>query len=378
MEQILCRHFSGYKPCKFTEKNCNEQCSHLDIPQHRILVVHLEALGAVLRATSLLPGIKRKYPSSHITWITKKPGQQLLENNPLVDRVLTDSALDLMALKQLKFDISYCIDKSLQATGIIKEVESVNHYGFIANSIGSILPATKSAEPLWQLGLDNYKKFFINKKSEVELMYDTMELKYKKDEYQLFLNDAEKELVKERKRIWSKNNKQRIIGINTGCSNTIRYKKLSIECHIELIEILKEEFHMSIVLLGGKEDQERNEIISRATSVYNSPANMGIRDGLCSVEACDYVFSGDSLGMHMAIALRKPVVAWFGPTCSHEIELYGRGEKIHSKAKCGPCWKRTCSKDPMCYELVDFFEIVKALEQMMYSTENQGLPTIQI
>ena len=46
------------------------------------------------------------------------------------------------------------------------------------------------------------------------------------------------------------------------------------------------------------------------------------------MNACDIVVSGDSLGMHMAIGLKKWVVAWFGPTCHQEIDLYDRGAKF--------------------------------------------------
>src|SRR6185437_6089748 len=73
------------------------------------------------------------------------------------------------------------------------------------------------------------------------------------------------------------------------------------------------------------------------------------------------VFSGDSLGMHMAIGLKKWVVAWFGPTCPQEIELYGRGRKILTQAPCSPCWKRVCQQEKMCYDQVDFEQTVNAL-----------------
>ena len=49
---------------------------------------------------------------------------------------------------------------------------------------------------------------------------------------------------------------------------------------------------------------------------------------------CDVVISGDSLGMHMAIALSKHVVAWFGPTSPQEIDLYDRGVKLLADRLC--------------------------------------------
>jgi heptosyltransferase-2 len=84
---------------------------------------------------------------------------------------------------------------------------------------------------------------------------------------------------------------------------------------------------------------------------------------MVSVAACDTVVSGDSLGMHLAIGLRKWTVAWFGPTCEQEIDLYGRGRKILSAASCGPCWKRSCARETMCYDLVSIDQLAEAALQ---------------
>ena len=77
------------------------------------------------------------------------------------------------------------------------------------------------------------------------------------------------------------------------------------------------------------------------------------------VQACDVVVTGDSLGMHMAIGLGKPVVAWFGPTPHQEIDLYGRGAWVLSSHRCRPCMKvtcdirSTCADDALLADLID-------------------------
>ncbi len=120
----------------------------------------------------------------------------------------------------------------------------------------------------------------------------------------------------------------------------------------------------TIVLLGGREDTDRNQTIatlarSQGLAVLESSTEDGLRSGMVSVAACDVVVTGDSLGLHMALGFQKSVVAWFGPTCSHEIDLYG-GEAVTTKASCAPCWKRACEKSVMCYDQVDFSKIAAA------------------
>ncbi len=355
---IECRHFSGYKPCG---KNaiCDSLCPSLSVPTVRVLIVHLEALGAVLRSTSLLAGIRRKYPDAHVTWVTQKPADQLLRNNPCIDRVLTTERDDLLALSALRFDVGLCVDKSLKAMGVMGRAGVDRVYGFKHDGrTGAILPATAAASELWELGLDDHRKFHVNQKPETRLSREALELPgvlngspEASDEYVVALTEAESREAAARRRLW-KGPARALIGINTGCSSTIPHKKLSIETHRALIRELAAVPGVRIALLGGGEDELRNQRIAHGLGVVRTPTGEGLRDGLISVQACDIVVTGDSLGMHMAIATKKWVVAWFGPTCAQEIELYGRGVKVTTTAGCAPCWKRECAKSPMCHDLV--------------------------
>ncbi len=377
--EIHCRHFNGYKPCGLSE-TCNHKCPSLDIPRSRILLIQLEAIGSVLRTTSLLPAIQKKYPKSHITWLTMKPSHQLLQNLPQIDRILTTSSEDLERLKALRFDVVLNLDKSLLSGGIMKSLEIGELFGFRTDSrSGASLPANTAAGELWELGLSNKKKFFENLKPETQLMHEALELgSFKRDTYQVVLSDLEQRVADLRRSLWAPNG-ERIVGINTGCSSVISYKKLSIQMQRDLVQKISDWPGVRVVLLGGPEDSHRNKEIARDLKVIQSPTDRGLRDGLCSVQACDLVISGDSLGMHMAIGLKKFVVAWFGPTCAQEIDLYERGVKILSPVPCSPCWKRSCNKESMCYDQVSVEEILSAVKRglhCVYSSSKQPLSEI--
>ena len=361
MPMTDCRHFNGYKPCGKSEI-CDSLCPHLSVATTHIVLIHLEALGAVLRSTALLPALRRKHPGAHVTWVTQKPADQLLKNNPLIDRVLTTTPDDLLALSALEFDVAYVIDKGLKAAGVLRLTRADMVYGFTTDSrTGAVLPATAAASELWEIGLSNRKKFFENRKTETQLAHEALELgPWVRDEYSLRLDETERRESELRHNEWSKGGRK-VIGLNTGCSGVIQYKKLSIAAHRELAEHLTAIGGYSVVLLGGKEDSSRNLEIASGLDVITSPTDRGLRDGIVSVAACDMVVSGDSLGMHLAIALKKWTVAWFGPTCAHEIDLYDRGVRILSAASCGPCWKRSCDRTPMCYDQVSIDELVDGI-----------------
>tara|TARA_B100001248_G_scaffold260601_1_gene249293 strand:- start:7323 stop:8468 length:1146 start_codon:yes stop_codon:yes gene_type:complete len=356
--QTKCRHFNGYKPCG-KHQVCDEYCPSKDIIENRILIIHLGAIGAVVRTTALLPAIKKQYPKSHITWLTSPVIKPLLQSHPHLDRIATDTFEDILPLSSEKFDRVYCIDKSKKAGGILNHLRFDSLKGFYVNDDGVIVPADADAHYLWENGLSNEIKFYQNKKSEIEMIFEAMGLSYDQDEYCLPLSDKEEALRLKRASIWSEKGRKIIVGINTGCSPVIAYKKLSDANLSYLIENLKRDKNVQVVLLGGPEDRKRNEELSLKLDVISSPTNLGLRDGLVSVAACDLVISGDSLGMHMAISQKKHIVAWFGPTCAHEIELYGRGDKVVSNMSCAPCWKRSCEKQVRCNDLADVESILR-------------------
>jgi len=328
-------------------------------------MIHLGAMGAVVRSTSLLAAMKRKYPSSHITWVTEKPMHLLLADHPRIDRVLTTSNEDQLALRALEFDMAFVIDKSLTASGLLRLTKADLVYGFQADpATGAILPATAAAEELWQLGLSDHQKFFVNQKPETQLLVEALELgPHHRDEYDLPLAYRDREVTQRRQVNWRMQSDQPLIGFNTGCGPLMPAKKWTVEFHRLVLKHLLGLGYVNLVLLGGPEDEERNRAIAQDLPVIQSPTRNGVRDGMQSIAACDIVVTGDSFGMHLAIAMRKFVIAWFGPSCAHEIDLFERGVALKAAVPCSPCWKRHCAKTQMCYDQVSVIEIELALEK---------------
>jgi heptosyltransferase-2 len=141
---------------------------------------------------------------------------------------------------------------------------------------------------------------------------------------------------------------------------------MTIEQHVGLIEKLHSLERVRLVLVGGPEDRARNaEIVRRVGSnVISTTTTEGVRRGLCYEHICDVIISGDSFGMHAAIALKKFVLVWFGVSCWTEIDLYERGEKfIPHGLHCSPCWKRSCPYNLECIQMIDLEGIENAVRK---------------
>jgi heptosyltransferase-2 len=363
-----CKNFSGYKPC-ISYKNCLENGCQADIPENhngvKILIISLEALGAVLGNTAILPAIKRKFPESTIYWLTMENAQKLLHNNKFIDRVFVWNDEQRMILRNIEFDYVMNSDKSDYACAFTNELRAKTKLGFLLNEDGKIIPANKGALYSYLLGNDDQLKFRENKRTGLDILHEAFELEYKMDEYSFAFDETEKTFIDNYKNEIKYNPAKTYIGFNTGCSDLYPNKKMTINQHIQLINELGGDNDKVIVLLGGREDSERNlQIINSVNKnikhkIISTPTTLGLRRGVCFMDICDLVISGDSLGMHMAIALKKYIIVWFGLSCAAEIELYGRGEKLIPEGlECSPCWKKVCPFNLECIDMIDLNKII--------------------
>ncbi len=361
-----CKNFSGYKPC-ISYKDCLENgCQDENPMGTKILIISLDAMGNVLDNTSLLPAIKRKHPVSTIYWITMGNAVGILDNNPYIDRVFPWNEESRMILRNISFDCLMNADKTDYACAFANEVQARKKLGFLLNSDGKISPANDGALYNYRMGTDDELKFRKNRRTGIEIIHETFELDYKRDEYTFVMSQDEKDFVRDYKSQIGFDGHGTFVGFNTGCSTLFPNKKMTIEQHVTLIQRISKNARLVPVLLGGREDTERNSKILDSLSpdtrrrVISTPTTLGLRKGACFMDVCDIVITGDSFGMHLAIALRKYVIAWFGLSCWTEIELYGRGEKLIPEGlECAPCWKKVCPYNLECIDMIDLDRIVE-------------------
>ena len=356
-----CKHFNGYKPC-FPGRNClDEGCQDFAPMGVKILLINLDAMGDVLMTTAQLHGIKRKFPESTIFWVTLKNAAPLLDNNPFIDRVFTYDFETASILSAMEFDYVMNVDKSMRSGALAVSAPSKNRLGFGIDPGGRIIPLNEGAGYNYRLGLDDHLKFRVNRRTGQEYLAETFELDYHRDEYVFHFSDEELAFIERYREEAGISADDPVIGFNTGCSSLYPNKKMTIDQHIALIERFLYYGRYRIVLLGGKEDEKRNAEISARFrgKIINTPTTLGVRKGACFESIADVVITGDSFGMHLAIALKKYVIAWFGVSCWEEIDLYDRGVKLYQEdLDCTPCWKRECPNNLECIRMLDLDRIV--------------------
>ncbi len=366
-----CKNYSGYKPCKpyynCLENGCADEAGDMGT---KILIISLDALGNVLDNTPILHAIKRKYPVSTIYWMTLPNAEKILVNNPFIDKLFLWSDESRMIARNISYDVVMNADKSLYACAFANEVKAKKKLGFLLNDDGKIVPANESAMYSYIMGIDDQKKFRENRRSGVDIIHEVFELEYRRDRYVFNFSDEEKAFIESYKKSIEYDSGKIYCGFNTGCSELFPNKKMTVEQHITLITETLKNPNIVIMLLGGREDTERNNTIYNEFNakdrkrIINTPTTEGIRRGACYMSVSDIVISGDSFGMHLAIALQKYIISWYGLSCWEEIELYDYGIKIFQKdLECSPCWKRVCPYDLECIKMIDLNLIVDTVNK---------------
>ena len=290
----------------------------------RILVIKLGALGDVVRTLPIAEALKKKYPNSEITWITKNNALQLFENNPFVDKVFA-----VPFTKNEKFDILYNFDIDKEAASLALKIKADKKCGFYAEGD---YPAAFNIGAEYYLNTlfdDKLKKN--NRKTYQQMMFETAELEYKKEMPKIYFTNKDLEyaenFLKE-----NKINKNKLIGIHIGSSPRWPSKAWGNE---RIEEFVKQaaEIGYEVLLLAGPDDIEKQKKLIKDLEKYNikiytnNPYN-SIKEFIALLNLCQKMICSDSFALHISLALKKSTIGLFFCTTPHEIEDYGLLKKI--------------------------------------------------
>ena len=366
-KEFDCRFFASEKPCRF-KLDCpiDDTCPKYQSMGKRILIIKLAAIGDVLRTSPILPVLKEKYPRAYITWITDKSSLSVLEENPYIDRLLTANYENALRLQVEKFDVLICLDKDTVASSLASLVKADQKLGFALSEKGLLYPLNKEADYLFRLGVSDELKFRQNNKTYQQLIFEALGLKVKYGEYVINLPQKYTSYGEHLMQQWGIHNGRLIIGLNTGAGKRFATKRWEIGGFVELADRLSKDLKAHVVLLGGPEEVERNkEIASRTNSpVIDSGCHHSLKEFMGLLNQCHLIVTGDTLALHLSIALKKLVVTFFGSTCHQEIDLYGRGKKLVADVGCAPCYKGNCDT-MICMKSISANDVFHACKEVL-------------
>jgi ADP-heptose:LPS heptosyltransferase len=368
-----CRYFLGDRPCVWHKKGGHScECAHYEAVSGDILIIKLDAVGDVLRTTCLLPLIARCWPARRLTWMTRGEAAPLLENSPFVDGVLVYGPDALVQLSARCFERVINLDAGRVSAGLAAIAKAPEKIGYVLDERGVVKPTNDAAEDWLRLGIfDDLKRE--NRRSYQEIMCRILGLPMDGMKYVLELSPEERSWAGRCLENLGVHLQRRLVGIHTGGGGRWRWKQWHPERFLELAESLRNRLgsEIQIVLFGGPLERDINERIANrlAGCVFDAGCDNGLRQFASLVSHCSVVLSGDTLAMHVALAVGSRVVVLFGPTSSAEIELFDRGEKIIPDIDCLVCYKQECDFKPNCMDLISVSMVENAVVRQLREME---------
>ena len=321
------------------------------------LVIQLGALGDVLRTTSILPALRHELGSTtRIAWVADPPAHPLLGWAD-VDRVVALDDGTASALRGERFDLVISLDKDPRALALAESVPAAERRGFGLGPGATVRAFSERERYLVRLGWDDEEKFRRNRKSFQRLIHDALGWSDRPAPGYAIRPDPAA-LAAGRALVdrwlgpagWGGPR----IGFATGSSRRFATKRWPERHWAELAGALGRANDARVLLTGTPEEDARNRRIARRAGggvrVMRGP--VAVTDFAGIVAALDLVVSGDTLAMHLALALGRPVVALFGPTCWQEIQMRDAAAAVVSAPDCAPCYLDACDHHT-CMEILE-------------------------
>jgi len=271
----------------------------------------------------------------------------------------------------IEYDLVINLDTSPESARIGALARAGKRIGYGFDPLGHIYPWNKEAVAWFEMGLFDDLKMR-NRKTYQQIVSEICGLEGQDCSIHLYLSETEKKWA----RAWLVQKGlvpgKRVIGLNTGAGKRWEHKKWTEEGFVELIRLLRSSPETGasppqILLLGGPEEGDRNRRLANRVGEYvvDAGTGHGLREFFSLVDLCDLLVTGDTMALHVAVALGKKVVAFFGPTSAAEIELYGRGRKFSSAAPCVGCYRTNCDVRPTCMERISAMEAFRAIQELL-------------
>lgn len=264
---------------------------------HKLLIIRLSSLGDILLTTPLIRSIKKEYPGISIDYLVRKEYKECVEYNPNLSKVLyytnNKPELELLAdcVKKAGYGLSIDLQNNLRSQRITKAAGSpVVH--FSKRSIDKFL-------------LVNFK---INRLKDAVSIPE----RYAAAAPGLRLDDEGLEIFGPGNRLFTEASRKDVIGF---CPGSRHFTKMwPKEYYIELGKKLSSD-GKTIHLIGGKSDIEIcSEISSEIPGSVNLSNNNDLYKTASELKKCSAVICNDSGLMHLACAVKTPVLVFFGST----------------------------------------------------------------
>lgn len=283
------------------------------------------SLGDIFRTTALLHLFKK----DDVTWLTTKEGQPLLEDNPYISKIIVYNPTTVSLLRRKKFDIVINLEKEKKILTFADSITAPKKYGFRLNARTGKAEAYERAFEVLANSEDPALRRNM-KECWTKVLFDMVGAKWRGESYILGYKPKTKETYD--------------VGFNIHVKKRWPGKAWAISNWRKLEKLIDGNYTVS----------------------YQQSLN-DIRKYIDWINSCRLLVTNDSLGLHLAVVLKKKIIALFGPTSEKEIYLFDLGVTLKppSKLKCIPCFLTNCRYNKKCIDMIKPELVYKNIKRLL-------------
>lgn len=295
---------------------------------NRILIVQTAFLGDLILTTPLVSSIKELFPGASLDMVIIAKIRKVLENNPNVNQVYTffkkgkdkkRSFNDLrVTLEANNYDLGIIPHRSMTTSRLIRKSRIKFKIGYDQASFSGFFYDIQVKR---RKGVHEIERHLDLLRPVVDYLKNPINSNSKKysDLYQkeTWLYPSPKNCKKAQKfineRLRPDQGTKPLVVLAPG--SVYRTKKWPEENYIALIELLENSGCLTF-LIGGPEDEKlcRDIVLRSKTNSVITAGRADILDSAALVQRSNLLFCNDSAPMHIANAMKTPVIAFFGAT----------------------------------------------------------------
>ncbi|MFH1867658.1 MAG: lipopolysaccharide heptosyltransferase II [Candidatus Omnitrophota bacterium] len=337
-----------------------------------IVVLRTDRIGEVLLSTPVIDSLKTKFPKAEVSFVTSAYSEGVVSNREDLKEVLIFSTIaGKSSLVKALFLSQKLRNRNFDLAVVLNPHKMLHLAIFLAG-----IPVRVGFDRKWGALLNRKIKDKRDEGKTHEVNYnlellETIGIRERDIPPSITVPDEDRDFFEILFAKYEIDWDRKIVVISTGTSNPA--KQWPIENFTELIRRLVSSADINIVLIGEKGERAVCEkIISDVgrKRVFDLAGLLTVSQLAGVFKWADLVITNDNGSMHIAAALGKKVVAFFGRNIPGVSPVrwspFGKGHVIfHKDPGCSPCYDRKCPYNFKCLRSITPEEVFEAVKKAL-------------
>lgn len=334
----------------------------------KILIRSTNWVGDAVLTLPAISSVRLTFPQSTIAILAKSWVAEIFNSNADIDEIITHDDSNyagilgkwrlIRLLKRKGFDLAICLPNAFGAALLVYMAGIPLRLGYNTDGRGILLTHA----------VNRNKR--ILRRHQIDYHLEMLgALGFTLAERTLNLNvlAEEKEGARQILERLGVGQSDLTIGINPGATYGPT-KRWFPDRYAALADKLIDDFGVKVLIFGSQNDNNiaLQVIKNSKRNLINLAGQTTLTQAKAMIGRCRLFITNDSGLMHVASALKVPVVAIFGSTNPETTSPFGeRNVVIRKDIPCSPCLKRECEDDYLCMRLIEVDEVYERVRAIV-------------